>query len=264
VYLNHPKNIKLKYTPLPYTQFIGQRIVYEAVCASTNSLAVQCLDKTNLPAGTVVITDHQYQGRGQRGHVWHSEPNKNLTFSVVLYPTFLAAQQSFALNIITTLAIQHVLALYIPNGLSIKWPNDIYYQDKKLGGILIENMLEKHKLKTSIIGIGLNVNQVRFTLPAATSLSLVCQLTFSLQQLLAQILARLEDNYLQLQAQGIAPLQAAYLEHMYWIDEIHVFQDATHTFQGKIKGIDAVGKLMIEQADGTSKHHSTQEVTFIA
>lgn len=254
----------MKYTPPLYTQFIGQRMVYEAICASTNSLAVQCLDKTNLPAGTVVITDHQYQGRGQRGRVWHSEPNKNLTFSVVLYPTFLAAQQSFALNIITTLAIQHVLALYIPNGLSIKWPNDIYYQEKKLGGILIENMLEKHKLKTSIIGIGLNVNQVHFTLPAATSLSLVCQHTFSLQQLLAQILARLESNYLQLQAQDMAPLQAAYLEHMYWVDEIHVFQDENHTFQGKIKGIDAVGRLMIEKADGTSKHYTMQEVTFIA
>ena len=254
----------MRYTPPPNTQFIGQHIIYKAVCASTNSLAAQCLDKTNLPAGTVVITDHQYQGRGQRGHVWYSEPNKNLTFSVILYPTFLAAQQSFALNIITTLAIQHVLALYIPSELSIKWPNDIYCQDKKLGGILIENMIERRKLKTSIIGIGLNVNQVCFTLLTPTSLSLVCQRTFSLQRLLAQLLASLESNYLQLQAQDITLLKAAYLRNMYWIDEIHVFQDTTHTFQGKIKSIDAIGRLTIEQANGTSKRYNMQEVTFIA
>jgi len=246
------------------TQFIGQCMIYEAVCASTNSSAAQRLDKTHLPAaGTVVITDHQYQGRGQLGHVWHSEPNKNLTFSVILYPTFLATQQSFLLNIITTLAIQHVLALYIPNGLSIKWPNDIYYQDKKLGGILIENMLEKRKLKTSTIGIGLNVNQVCFTLPTSTSLSLVCQRTFSLQELLTQILVRLESNYLQLRAQDSAGLQAAYLKNMYWLHEIHTFRDTTGTFQGSINGIDAAGRLMVAQADGTLKHYNTQELRFI-
>jgi len=253
----------LRYTSPLNTQFIGQHMIYEAVCASTNSLAARCLDQMDIPAGTVVITDHQYQGRGQRGHVWYSEPNKNLTFSVILYPTFLATQQSFSLNIITTLAIQHVLALYIPNGLSIKWPNDIYYQDKKLGGILIENMLEKRKLKTSTIGIGLNVNQVCFTLPTSTSLSLVCQRTFSLQELLTQILVRLESNYLQLRAQDSAGLQAAYLKNMYWIHEIHTFRDTTGTFQGSINGIDATGRLMVAQADGTLKHYNTQEVRFI-
>jgi BirA family transcriptional regulator, biotin operon repressor / biotin---[acetyl-CoA-carboxylase] ligase len=238
--------------------------MHAAVCASTNSLAAQSLDRMALSDGTVVITDHQYQGRGQHGHVWHSEPHKNLTFSVILYPSFLATQQSFALNVITTLALQHVLESYIPSGLRIKWPNDLYYQDKKLGGVLIENVVQQYRIKTSIIGIGLNVNQACFTLPTATSLSLVCRRPFSLQQLLTQLSERLEINYLQLQTQATDLLQVAYLKNMYWKDEIHVFQDANHTFQGKIRGIDAVGKLMIEQADGTSKHYKTQEVTFIA
>jgi len=254
----------LRYTPPATTRFIGQHIVYTTVCASTNSLAAQCLDKMALSEGAVVITDHQYQGRGQRGNVWHSEPHKNLTFSVILYPTFLAAQQIFSLNIITTLAIQRVLALYIPSGLYIKWPNDIYYQDKKLGGVLIENVLAKGKYKASIIGIGLNVNQSWVTSQATISLSLVCQRTFSLQQLLAQILARLENTYLQLRAQDVVPLKAAYLENMYWIHEMHTFKDMNHTFQGTIKGVDAVGSLVIEQEDGTLKHYNTQEVMFIA
>ena len=258
------ESIKLRYTPPSNTQFIGQHIIYEAVCASTNRLAAQCLDKMAVSEGAVVVTDHQYQGRGQRGNTWYSEPHKNLTFSVVLHPTFLAAQQIFSLNIITALAIQNVLAYYIPSGLCIKWPNDIYYQDKKLGGILIENVLEKRTIKASIIGIGLNVNQSCFTLPMPTSLSLVCQRTFSLPQLLTQILARLERNYLQLRAQGIAPLKAAYLENMYWMYEIHTFKDKHHTFQGAIKGIDAVGRLVLERADGTSKNYNMQEIIFIA
>ncbi len=254
----------MKYTFPPDTHFIGQRIIYKVVCASTNSLATQCLGKTDLPEGVVVITDHQHQGRGQGGHVWHSEPNQNLTFSVVLYPTFLSARQGFALNIIITLAIQHVLALYIPSELRIKWPNDIYYQDKKLGGVLIENVVQNRRLKASVIGIGLNVNQVCFTFQGPTSLSLICQRTFSLQQLFAQILAKLERYYLQLRAQDIASLKAAYLKDMYWIHEVHTFQDATHTFPGVIKGVDTAGKLIIEYAEGTSKHYNTQEVKFIA
>ncbi|MHA7877695.1 MAG: biotin--[acetyl-CoA-carboxylase] ligase [Bacteroidota bacterium] len=246
------------------TQFIGRHIIYEAVCASTNSRAVQCLEQQAALEGTVIITDHQYQGRGQRGQVWCSEPNKNLTFSVILFPTFLAIPNSFALNIITTLALQRVLSSYIPNGLRIKWPNDIYYRDKKLSGILIENMLEKHRLRASIIGIGLNVNQFAFTLSTPTSLSLICQRVFSLQQLFEQLLESLEHNYLQLQMQGIAVLQAAYLSNMYWIDEVHSFRDAHHTFQGVITGIDAAGRLMIKLLDGTSRHYNTQEVMFLA
>jgi BirA family transcriptional regulator, biotin operon repressor / biotin---[acetyl-CoA-carboxylase] ligase len=264
-FLLHEEDIKLRYT-LPTTtntQFIGRRIMYEAVCASTNSWAAQCLDTIDLPEGAVIITDHQYQGRGQRGNVWHSEPYKNLTFSVILHPTYLAAQQIFLLNVITTLAIQSVLARYIPSGLCIKWPNDIYHRDKKIGGVLIENFFEKRTLKTSIIGIGLNVNQSCFASRASTSLSLVCRRIFSLQQLLPKILASLEGYYLQLRAQDVAFLKDAYLKNMYWIHEIHTFKDKHHTFQGVIKGVDAIGRLVIEPAEGTSKCYDVQEVIFI-
>ena len=257
------KSTKLSYLPPIDTQFIGQHIIYEAVCTSTNSLAMQCMAKKGVPEGTVVITDHQHRGRGQGSHVWHSEPYKNLTFSVVLYPTFLAAQQSFSLNMITTVAIQSVLSLYIPSGVCIKWPNDIYYQGKKLGGVLIENVVQKHKLKASVIGIGLNVNQTNFTLQTPTSLSLICQRNNSLQELFSSLLARLERNYLRLQAQDTTLLKSNYLKNMYWMHEAHIFRDANHTFQGTIKGVDAVGKLVIEQADGTSKCYNKQEVVFI-
>jgi BirA family transcriptional regulator, biotin operon repressor / biotin---[acetyl-CoA-carboxylase] ligase len=257
------KSTKLRYLPPIDTQFIGQHIIYEAVCASTNSFSVQCMAEKDLPEGTVVITDHQHRGRGQGDRVWHSEPYKNLTFSVILYPTFLAAQQIFSLNIITTVAIKRVLSLYIPNRLYIKWPNDIYYQEKKLGGILIENVIQKNKLKASVIGIGLNVNQTNFSFQTPTSLSLICQRNNSLQGLLAQLLVGLERNYLRLQAQDMTLLKSKYLKNMYWIHEVRTFRDAHHTFQGTIKGVDTAGKLVIEQADGILKCYHQQEVVFV-
>lgn len=258
------KSIKLRYTPPPRSQFIGQHIIYEVTCASTNTLAAQYLQKEELPAGTVVITDHQYQGRGQRGNVWYSEPHKNLTFSVVLYPTFLAVPQSFSLNIITALALHQVLAAFVPNDLTAKWPNDIYYQDQKLSGVLIENVVEKQQLKVAVIGIGLNVNQEHFNEQRATSLARICGRTFDLQQVLILLLAALEHSYLQLQTQDVALLRAAYLKNMYWIHEAHTFQDATHKFLGKIRGIDAIGRLVIEHTDSTLKCYDFQEVTFVA
>ncbi|MEL6606717.1 MAG: biotin--[acetyl-CoA-carboxylase] ligase [Bacteroidota bacterium] len=254
----------MHYTPPLHTQFIGHHIIHEATCASTNTLAAQRLHEEALPAGTVVIADHQYQGRGQRGHSWYSEPYKNLTFSVVIYPTFLAASQSFFLNIITTLALRQVLAAYVSNDLTIKWPNDLYFQDQKLSGILIESTVEQQHLKASVIGIGLNVNQTHFDVKGSTSLACICGRSFDLQLILAELLEALERNYSQLKTQGVEQLKSAYLEHMYWIGEPHTFQDATHRFQGAIKGIDATGRLAIELPKGNVRHYDVKEVTFVA
>jgi len=234
------------------------------MCASTNAWTAQYLRKRALPEGTVVITDNQYQGRGQRSKVWYSEPHKNLTFSVVLYPTFLAASQSFALNIITTLALHQALSIYIPRDLTIKWPNDIYYQDQKLSGVLIENIVKQQHLKISVIGIGLNVNQEHFSTQAPTSLIRILGLTSNLQKVLAQVLMALESNYLQLQTQGIAFLRDDYLKNMYWINESRIFQDVTRRFQGKIRGINTVGQLVIEHINGTLKCYNFQELNFVA
>lgn len=246
------------------TPLLGEKVIYKAICSSTNTLALQLLNRGKVPEGTVVITDHQYKGKGQRGNVWTSEPYKNITFSLILYPTFLAVQKSFVLNIISTLAIQQILASYIPNGLTIKWPNDVYYQNQKLSGVLIESIVEGNYIRASVIGIGLNVNQESFALSTPTSLALVCKRTFSLTNLLAQLLDALGINYIQLREQGIAPFKEAYLKNLYWINESHTFRDQTQTFQGVIRGIDAIGRLMIEQEGGTTQHYGCREIAFIA
>lgn len=247
-----------------HPSFLGQYVIYQATCASTNTLAAQYLFEKKLPDGTIVITDHQYQGRGQRGRCWHSEPYKNLTFSVVLYPTFLMASQSFFLNIVTTLALHQVLSAYIPQKLTIKWPNDIYHQDKKLSGVLIENTVTKQYLRSSVIGIGLNVNQTHFEIEGPTSLTNICGRHFDLRLVLDELLGALKDHYHRLQTQGEAPLRADYLKRMHWINEERTFQDANERFQGRIKDIDTTGKLVIAQSSGLVKHYAFQEVSFLA
>lgn len=245
------------------TSFFGKEVMYRTTCSSTNTLALQLLNTGTVSEGTVVITDYQYEGRGQRGNSWLSEPYKNLTFSLILSPTFLAVQKSFVLNIITTLAIQQVVSSYIPNGLTIKWPNDVYYQNQKLSGVLIESTVNGNYIKDSVIGIGLNVNQESFLLPTLTSLALVCKRTFSLPKLFTQLLNALEGNYIQFREQGIALFKEAYLQNLYWINESHTFRDQAQTFQGTIRGIDAIGRLVIEQEGGNTKHYDHKEVAFI-
>ncbi|MCG8340976.1 MAG: biotin--[acetyl-CoA-carboxylase] ligase [Cytophagales bacterium] len=245
------------------THFFGHDRVYSATCPSTNQLAGQLLAKKKLTEGTLIITAHQTHGKGQRGSTWLSIPYKNLTFSLVLYPTFLEVAESFSLTMSVSLAVQQVLAQYITNGLKIKWPNDLYCQHLKLGGILIENAVQGKRLATSIVGIGLNINQENFDFEGATSLLQMSGQAVALPRLLSQLLETLEKNYLQLKAHGSADLQEAYYKHLYWMGETHTFQDQEGRFKGKITGIDQYGRLVIQRNGSHLKHYELKEVVFV-
>jgi BirA family biotin operon repressor/biotin-[acetyl-CoA-carboxylase] ligase len=243
--------------------FAGDKIIYQAMCDSTNTVAMHLLATNTPPEETVVITDQQYQGRGQRGITWFSEPYKNLTFSLILYPTFLPLHQSFMLNVMTTLAIHQVIATYSSAGLTIKWPNDIYYQDKKLSGILIENTVNHAQLKASVIGIGLNVNQESFALSTATSLSLICKQQFDLITLLNQLLEAIKAKYIQLKKQDFRVLIEVYLEKLYGIHRKHTFQAHSEHFQGIVRGVDMLGRLIIEKESGHQQYYACKEISLI-
>jgi len=139
-------------------------------CQSTNLLAENFIDNGN----TVCIsTDYQTAGRGQTGNSWNSAKKRNLLVSYVLQPDFLAATQQFALTQITSLALLSLLTKHLPDStIRIKWPNDIYVSDNKIAGILIENRIMQNSIVSSVLGIGLNVNQVRFPkwIPNPTSI----------------------------------------------------------------------------------------------
>ena len=129
---------------------------------STNNYAMALVHEGVAQHGMVVIAKHQTKGKGQRGKVWETIPDANLSFSIIVQPHFLLPAQAFQLLATTAVAIQNQLEPIIGDELKIKWPNDLYWRDRKTGGILIENVIRGTQWQWSVIGIGINVNQTAF------------------------------------------------------------------------------------------------------
>ncbi|MEZ0539860.1 biotin--[acetyl-CoA-carboxylase] ligase [Fibrella arboris] len=250
----------------PKTLFLGQKIVYLPSCQSTNDEAAKLLEQEDVAEGTIIVTDQQTQGRGQRGNQWEAQPGQNLTLSLILKPAFLTAAEQFWLNMAVSIAIQDTLApLITVAGLTIKWPNDVYVDDRKLGGVLIENTLQGYVLGHSIIGIGLNVNQTAFSIPTATSLLLESPIPdgYSLAGLVTALVEQLEKRYLQLRAGHRQVLRATYLQHLYRYQQLHTYLADGQLFTGSIADLDQTGRLGI-LSDGVMRYFAFKEVAFVS
>ena len=247
----------------PNTLFTGQQLIYLPQCDSTNTYAQELLIKNKATEGCVVITDAQTQGRGQRGTSWEAEPGKNITLTLILKPYFLIAQHQFYLNICISLAVLDLVRRYVYNQpeLKLKWPNDIYYGNKKIGGILIQNSVSGQFLQHSLIGIGLNINQISFAAPGASSLALVTGQDYYLPDLVKTLLEGLESRYLQLMQGKTEKQKTEYLANLYWYQEEHIFRIAGELVTGKISGIDLAGRLGV-QLGNKVQHFGLKEITF--
>ncbi|MBO0930501.1 biotin--[acetyl-CoA-carboxylase] ligase [Fibrella aquatilis] len=248
----------------PKTLFVGQNIVFLPTCQSTNDEALRILSDGVAYEGDIVATAQQTQGRGQRGNQWEAQPGQNLTFSLILLPSFLQASDQFWLNMAVSLAVYDSLVPFIPTGLTVKWPNDIYVNDRKMGGILIENTLQGYNLAHSIVGIGLNINQMQFSYPSATSLLLEApyQEGYHLPALLITLCEQLEKRYLQLRNNQRDTLRASYLQHLYRYQQEHTYEADGHRFRGTIVSIDPTGRLGI-LTNGAVRYFAFKEVGFI-
>lgn len=244
------------------TLFIGRKVLFLPSCHSTNTIASELVMKGEAVNGQLVITEHQSQGRGQRGNTWEAETGKNLLFSVIVKADFLDPSEGFYLNIVTSLALTDVLNEYTYGNMAIKWPNDIYYDNKKLVGMLIENIIKSKGISYSILGIGINVNQEQFSYPNALSLKNICNQDIDREDLLSHILSRIETRFLQLKKGNLLDLKIEYLDKMYWKDEIHVFRKDDKLFNGRILGIDKVGKLRVELEEGEATF-GFKEIQFV-
>ncbi|MGD9328103.1 MAG: biotin--[acetyl-CoA-carboxylase] ligase [Cyclobacteriaceae bacterium] len=234
-------------------QIIGKQLIFLPKCRSTNDIAADMFKKGDLNEGGIIITNHQHAGKGQRGNNWISDENKNLTFSLLLKPHFISPKDSFALNMMVSVAILNALKESDNSKFKIKWPNDIYYNGFKVGGILIENTIQGVKIENSIIGIGINVNQNSFdNLFNATSLSKIFKRSFELNKLLNVIIKRIEEQLLILESGNYRVLRSNYLENLYWINEKHSFFSSGE-FTGMIIGIDPAGRLMVDTENGLEK-----------
>ncbi len=245
--------------------FVGQNLVKLQEVDSTNTYLRNLLSNSKpLTEGTVIMADRQYAGRGQSSNKWESEDGKNLTISIYLKPAFLAANEQFDLNKAICLGINDCLVNLLGENLKIKWPNDIYHHDKKLGGVLIESSTKGYFLKDSIIGIGLNVNQRDFgsNLSNATSISKILHQDYELDRLLKQLCRSIEARYLQLKAEKKDLLNNDYEKLLYRLNEEHTFEVEHKIVKGMIRGVTPSGRLLLELEEGV-REFDLKEVKFI-
>lgn len=228
----------------------------------------------SLPHLYTIRTDYQSAGRGQAGNGWESEDGKNLLFSTLLRTEMHAAEQ-FRLTILVSVAMREMLGRYLPaDGLTIKWPNDIYFGDRKLSGILVENTLIGSRVAYSIVGIGLNVNQTAFTsnAPNPVSMRQITGVEYDVPALL--------DDYLEVLAQWQnAPaetLREAYLAHLYRRTGLHPYierevslaptaiaRHADGAFLAEIAGITPQGELLLRRESGEEKAYHFKQIRFV-
>lgn len=249
------------YKSLAKPLFVGKTVQFLPSCHSTNDIAVDYANEGKFSEGAIVITHDQTAGKGQRGNSWESAPGKNLTFSILLKPHFVSIVSQFDLNIIVSLGILDYLKTF-KSGFQVKWPNDIYFEDKKVCGILIQNYLKKQTIDKSIVGIGLNVNQEAFEISSATSLFQITGNTHKLQDVLENIALCVEARYLSLRAGARENLKSIYLDNLYWFGEDHIFKNGK-PFSGRIVDISDEGRLQIETTLGI-KSFAMKEVVFVS
>ncbi|PKV66605.1 biotin--[acetyl-CoA-carboxylase] ligase [Pontibacter ramchanderi] len=247
---------------VPNTLFMGQQLFFLPVCESTNSEAQQLLLKNEATEGCVVLTDEQTHGRGQRGNSWEAAPGKNITLSVILSPVFLAVRHQFYLNMAVSLAVLDLLREQGLGQARVKWPNDLYFEDRKLGGILIENTVTSQFIQHSIVGIGLNVNQLHFGISTATSLAAEVGTQLDVKRLVNRLLELLEKRYLELRSGKIDKLKYEYLQALFRYQEEHGYQIGPEQVQGRIMGVDEDGRLALEVA-GELRYFGFKEIAYL-
>ncbi len=231
---------------------------------STNELLKSIADKDSVAEGYTVVAVSQTAGRGQIGAFWESQPGQNLTFSLLLRPEFIKADQMFLVSKAISLGIVDYLNSF-GEEFKIKWPNDIYYKDKKICGVLIENQLMGSNIVYSIIGIGLNINQEAFISDAPNPISLYniigrkLDLVSELPKLLNQI-----DVWYQMLADGwYEKIDEAYFAHLYRTNGQYTFRTCEGAcFSGTISNVESNGRITIVDSNGEIRSFLFKEVEF--
>ena len=236
-------------------------LIHLKECFSTNDYLISLNKKSNCKEGTVVSTDFQTKGRGQRNNVWFSQKDSNLTFSFIIQPSLPISYQ-FYLNIFTSLSVYHVLKTILGEKIGIKWPNDLLYSEDKIAGILVENIISGNKIQKSIIGIGINVNQKKFPIQNATSIINILSNRYKREDLLIFVFKELEKHYNLLINKKFNLLYANYFSALYNINQQVFFLRKNKTYNGIIKGINTFGRLKVK-VDKKIKLFSYGEIKFL-
>lgn len=240
---------------------IGRKIIFKETLDSTNNYAAKLLHAGELSHGTVIMSGEQTAGRGQRGAVWAAEPYKNLIFTCFLEYDNLSVINHQSITHFVSLSLIDILSFFGISA-SIKWPNDILIGNKKIAGILIENQVENSLIKSSIVGIGFNINQTEFGGFNGTSLKLENQKDYSIEDTAMKLIDFLQSRFNQLQIKNLTDLKNQYLKLLWLLNKSSLFEDENGIFEGKIIGTDEYGRLILER-DSISKTYDLKEIKFL-
>ena len=209
----------------------------------------------------VVVADYQTAGRGCGTNKWESERGKNLLFSMLIHPTEIPVNKQFVVSMAVANSIAAVVAKYVTSqAVSVKWPNDIYIDDKKVCGILIENRLQGGVIKDSIIGVGLNVNQLCFVsdAPNPVSMANITGRQFDREQLLQELLEAFQQEWADLEG-----VRERYLQQLYRRKGFFRYRDAYGECTAEIVTVEADGHLVLQDVDGRTNRYAFKEIQFV-
>ncbi len=227
----------------------NQRLIQLDEVDSTNRYALDLVRSQRPAQGSVICAKFQSEGRGQRGKLWQASPGENALFSIIYYPE-IGVERQFEYNQRVAVALWMEIQEILKNEVvTIKWPNDIYVGKKKVGGILIQNVLSGKRIDHMVIGIGINVNQSIFSkdLPNPTSLFMLTGRESDPIDIVKRIAKRMDQVFWEMQASAV---KAYYLQNLYLKSEKAYFKANGQRFLGEIVGIDSDGELMIRDATG--------------
>lgn len=216
---------------------------------------------------TVVYTDFQTKGRGQIGNTWVSNRGENLLFSMLVYPYFISPSSQFILSQIVSISIANVLSRYVSD-IKIKWPNDIYWKNSKIAGILIENSLMGQAIEKSIIGIGININQILFPefVVKPTSLSKITGNKYLADDILSQFMVEFISLYDSIRGGQVEHIVSEYMSclYRYGDDGYYLYEDEKGQFYAKIVEVKPSGHLVLHlQNENDTRLYAFKEVRFI-
>ncbi len=246
---------------------IGKKIVRLATVDSTNYyMSDEIRRGTIIQEGTIIIADKQTKGKGLDTNTWESETGKNLTFSIFLKPEFLKAERQFMLNKTIALGIyDFVKSVVKKQKVSIKWPNDIYIDNGKVVGILINNTICGNHFVYSIVGVGININQTRFVSDAPNPVSLrkYFKHDLDLEECLNSLCSFLNARYKQLEKPDYSGLDSCYLSVLFRLNEIHPYRFENNIIYARINGVSEYGKLQLLTKNNQKIECDLKEIEFV-
>ena len=233
------------------SSIIGNNIIRLNTVDSTNNYAAKLLNQTKIPFGAVIMAQFQDDGRGQRGAVWQSKSGENLLFSAILDGSLMKECPPFYLSKCVAVSIKDTLSYFLKHKIHLKWPNDVLVERRKIAGVLIESQWKGNNIFSSIIGVGLNVNQTHFEYGFdATSMKLLSANDYDLKEVLQVLCTKLNFNFNRLLSKEYSDLQQDYLSSLYKYNEKTHFKIGDKLEEVVLKDVDENGMVCLEMSGG--------------